>query len=792
MFRRNGFALPVFGGLAALAVASGCGGSPSGNAVPHPLVRQFSPTMSPIDFNSLQANPTFTDGMLTISTDPLYPGKICIFFQSETKIDPASVFIGGNPALGIDLSALQILNYVPGIGNIPLQPAPNGVQVLDDRIIFTPSVLPLPNGQYSIGVFANIKSTEGDPVAQAPVFHSFTVGASDTIRPTIVVTNPIHGATGVGAGVAPPAPPSNLPASSIADVRTNIFGAVSPDVVIRFSEAVDATTVNVNNISAVNAGAPVIPPPIIPPAPGFPKLKAQIDGSTLPSNGFEIVWRADPAQGGLPFGTQVAVTVIGDDSGANADPIRDRSGNKLEFSTTFQFQTVGRPNFPQNPEPEYGFIWSASDRIGALDVPNQHEQALVFLGLQTTQAKRNHVPQYTDTIATKQTLGTNFDPNEISIDARTSGASCHTYAYVQSNQGGQVIFVNTRNSLPVAIVNTSSPGGVSNQTGFGSANVLLATNSFANTYTVFDLSNITPGLEFLNGPIFIKEVVPTGNNPRAIVISTSVFGNAAYNRDNGLGGPGTPLIMYADYSDGVVKTGNLGRSTPIKQFALGTGASPNDISMTACFGLPPILFAAISEGASPGQGKIAYYIAGPGCETGVSTNIRPDAIVGDLGGFEAPSGLDCLLSFSTQSPPGLFAMAMSGSNEIGTFTIQTGTLNLPRQILALDTGANPIAVSHRAGYLDVLTTGSWICQLFTPGCPTLASAFQPPPCWYSGTEQYPTGADQDGGFTTSVDLFVCARGAGRVEVINSNSGAVDFYSPVSIPGIRYIASTTSQ
>src|SRR5947207_9340825 len=56
----------AFAALSALAlvqvVAAGCGvgGSSAKNNVQHPLVRQFSPTMSPIDFNTGQANPTFT------------------------------------------------------------------------------------------------------------------------------------------------------------------------------------------------------------------------------------------------------------------------------------------------------------------------------------------------------------------------------------------------------------------------------------------------------------------------------------------------------------------------------------------------------------------------------------------------------------------------------------------------------------------------------------------------------------------------------------------------------------
>jgi len=138
---------------------------------------------------------------------------------------------------------------------VPLPPAPNGVTVLDDRIVFTPASLPLPLGQYSIGVFQNLKSVEGDPVDQAPAFHSFTVGTTDTVPPFVVTTSPQNGENNVGAGVAAPAPPSNIPASSIADVRTTIFGATSPDIVIRFSESIDAASVSANTVKVVDAGS---------------------------------------------------------------------------------------------------------------------------------------------------------------------------------------------------------------------------------------------------------------------------------------------------------------------------------------------------------------------------------------------------------------------------------------------------------------------------------------------------------------------------------------------------------
>ncbi len=835
MFRRSSLAFGVLSAVAALSLTTGCGGGAPGSGswenIPHPLVRQFSPTMSPIDFNTLQANPTFTDGMLTVSTDPRYPGEIVIFFQegepfqdingnsafdpngldpdgigplptspSEpytdangnghydygTRIDPDSLFVGGNPSLGIDLNSVQILQFIPGTGNVPLVPAPNGVIIGDSVIRFRPAALPLADGQYAIGVFGNLKSVEGNPVDKTPVFHSFTVGAADTIPPEVVVTNPPNGAVGIGAGVAPPPPPTNVPSSSIADVRTTIFGPVSPDVVIRFNEAVDAATITPNTILVTDAGSIFIPPPAIAPAPGFPKLKSQVDGSSLPSNGFEVVWRADPVAGAFPFGTQIGVKVVGFDGGTNSAPVRDRSTNMLQASYSFQFQTIAPPALPVNPEPEYAIYWAASDRFGVIDGPNQEQIAGTFLGTYTNPIVRNVLPVNTDTIATKKNLGVTFDPFEISVDARTDGLSCHTFCYLQSKQSGQIVIINSRTSLPVALINTPSPGGLSNQTGGGqAANVLLATNASANTFTVFNIANITPGRQFLNGPIFISQVSPTGNTPTAITISAPATG--AYNREFVYGGPGIPLIMYANFTDGVVNTANLSVDEPKKQFALGVGASPNDISMTPCFNpLNPILFAAISEGGAPGDGKVAYYITGPGCQTGISTGGRPDSLVGDLSGFEAPAGLDNIFPFS---PNAFFALAESGANQIRTLGIQTGAINLPQIVLTVATAANPVAIAHKSSWYDPLT-GGFMCQLFTPGCPILPVAFLPAPCWYFGTEQIP--ATPDGTGNTSLDLYVCARGASRVQVFDLVGGSQDFYSPIIVPGIRSISAPGSQ
>jgi hypothetical protein len=89
------------------------------------------------------------------------------------------------------------------------------------------------------------------------------------------------------------------------------------------------------------------------------------------------------------------------------------------------------------------------------------------------------------------------------------------------------------------------------------------------------------------------------------------------------------------------------------------------------------MYAAISEGGSgiPGEGKVTYYTAGPGCSTGLSNNARPDSLTGELGGFDAPAGLDEIFPFS---PTGaFFALAESGStkNQLVTLGMAPSTVS---------------------------------------------------------------------------------------------------------------------
>jgi len=778
--------------------------------------------MSPIDFNTLQQNPTFTDTKLTVSTDPRFLGKMVIYFQAGTNLDTSSVFLGGNPFLGPDPSALQVTREVPGVGNVLV---PVEVTVLDaagsgslNAIVCQP--LPpfaanlgdvngdgkddfetaMPDGQYTLGLFANIKNSAGRSLRDGPVFHSFTVGAADTIAPRVVTTDPVNGQQGVGAGTPPPPPPPGVPEDNIADVTTSIFGDTSPDIVIRFTEGVTAASVTANNIQVVDAGAFVpgggAPPPMIP-APSFPKLRSEEDQDTLPSNGHEVIWRIDPLTGGFPFGTQIQVTVLGHWNDAasmannpntpdNQAPLQDLASppNYMELNFTFQFQTIAPPDLPQNPFPENSVWWSAADRVGTIDIINQQGLADQFNGTAFPfGVPLNVIPKYSESIANRQNIP-NFDPFEINFDGRTNPGTCHSWVYVQSANTGQVAILNTRTGIPVALINSPTPGGIAVQVGSGSIDSLLVTNSGANTFTAFNVGSLTPGTRFLNGPLFINKVQPTGNTPRAISISTWGGGVSGWNRDGGNGGPSDPVIMYADFTDGTVSTTTLSRDEPARQFALGPSAAPNDVSFTPCFGLNPIMFAAISQGGSPGNGKVAYYVAGPGCLTGGATNGRPDAIVGDLSGLDGPDGLDENFLSGT---PVFFTVAESGSeaNAVTTLGTEIGAGNLPRILNRFtNVGANPTKVAHRS---------SWNPPCIAPAGSNTCLHAGAPTCWYNGTEQDVVIIPSiDQSMVPTKDLYICARGASQVTVIDITSGARSFYSPISIPGVRYVAGPGTQ
>jgi hypothetical protein len=123
--------------------------------------------------------------------------------------------------------------------------------------------------------------------------------------------------------------------------------------------------------------------------------------------------------------------------------------------------------------------------------------------------------------------------------------------------------------------------------------------------------------------------------------------------------------------------------------------------------------------------------------------------------------------------------------------VESGTLNVPRRLVTFTAvGANPVAVAHRSAYINP-------CIQFIGVLPRCSTN---PSCWYRGTEQWVlsfraggiAGGGIDGSLATAQDLYICARGASQISVVNLVNGARDFYSPISIPGIRFVASPATQ
>jgi hypothetical protein len=367
---------------------------------------------------------------------------------------------------------------------------------------------------------------------------------------------------------------------------------------------------------------------------------------------------------------------------------------------------------------------------------------------------------------------------------------------VMSPSSGEIVIVNTRSSLPVAIIKTPSPGGISNQTGGGqAANVLCVTNSSANTLTIFDVNQIRTGTTFLVGTVFVQKVTTTGNTPRAVAITLSLTGD--WERDPFQGGPPIPMIMYVDYTDGVVNTKTIHSDKPVYTKQLGAASSPNDVAFTPCyipcFGCPVIMYAAITIGGNAVlEGKVAFYVAGPGCGTGNTIPIRPDAVIDDIGGLDAPAGIDETFSIAAQAAgvENFFIVAESGSQMNAATSIGpiVGNINTPRspEIRARyrNIGANPVALAHRPAWTFPLigVAGSLTCYFPPP----------PPGCVYKGTEQCLVAASLDQTLGVCQDIYVCCRGGGIVQVIDLTTGLRQLDSPIAIPGVRFLASLSSQ
>ena len=131
-----------------------------------------------------------------------------------------------------------------------------------------------------------------------------------------------------------------------------------------------------------------------------------------------------------------------------------------------------------------------------------------------------------------------------------------------------------------------------------------------------------------------------------------------------------------------------------------------------------------------------------------------------------------------------FAVAESGAgaDRVRTLGLEMGAFNQPRIINTFNNvGQNPVAIAHRAAWLNTICI-DWIDAI--PVCSTQ------PFCFYNGTEQNLFNVDQSG--AVSQDLYICARGAGQITVLNLVSGSRDFFSPIAIPGVRFVASAATQ
>lgn len=852
-------------GLAALvlAVVPGCGGGAPSEHVERPVVRWFSPNLSPIVFEdgSVNQNPTFTDSLLlsnNASADLLraewrakvpipaeglnvgdrlpygsayanttyadnigQAGRIAIYFQPGTVIDPTSVLdVGGrpNPASVLVTRTIAPCDNDCFTGYVANEILPCRIEEISaDRIVIIPDaftqtpIQPLAAGQYTVKVDANVTNTDGDRLYPWPAYHSFTVGDTDCARPQVVTTYPIAGQENVGSGV--PIDTSSTPwVDSLRDGRTAIFGPSSPDIRIVFNEPVRATTVNETTVAVTVEGPVQAGGGPLAPASGFPMLKSEQDGASLPSNGHEVVWRAAnlpatvgiPGQAALPPGKVIRVVVLGEYADLAAvctatpvaSPITDLSGKKLLTNYVFTFKTAEELPLPQNPFPEYAVWWSATDRIGVIDRVNQEDLATAFLapGTISLPVDKNVLVTNSD-LWCNQAYFTGFSPSEILIDSRTNGFTCHTFLYVMSPDSNEVMIVDSRNSLPVAALRTPSPGGIGGQFSTQGANILAVANRSANTVTFFNVGQLETGQQQLTGRILQERILPTGNSPTAITVSAPPGATLAeYNRELGLTGPTVPLVMWTEQVDGTLVTYAYGNDTPSQRMFLGPTSVPTDVVMTPCFDLNPVIVAAVSQaGIGPNEGKVSYYISGPGCATGVSTNARPDILVGTLAGFDGPQTMDSVLVPSNGSY--LFALAEAGAdaNRVSMLASALGQLGTPRVAKSFtDVGSAPTSVAHASGYTadnNPAVAQANLCIRLENSAICVGPNFRT--CWYNGTEQ----AIINTSGTAAQTLYVCAQGEQRIIAIDLLTGSRrgENQQPQStIPKLRRVNTQGSQ
>lgn len=293
--------------LGCVACVVACGGGSDGGDGPAPVapaVIAFSPTVAPYDMSTGVQAARFTNDTLTLETDPAYPGKIVIFFNAGATLDGDSFFIGRDRLLGLHPDALSQTHAIPGVGFVPLLV---DVEILADRIILTPVDIyapTLPPGQYTVRVGPEGLATNGRPVAPAPVFHTFFVD-SDAMLPVIRATIPERDATGV---------------------------STTAPIIVHFTEGIaqaslDATTIHVEHLGALAVTTLLA-------AVGHPRMQMDDDGTTLPSNGHTVVWRAQD-----PFPTSGSIRVtVGNGSALGGNDVLDLNGNEPSGPYVFTFR----------------------------------------------------------------------------------------------------------------------------------------------------------------------------------------------------------------------------------------------------------------------------------------------------------------------------------------------------------------------------------------------------------------------------------------------------------------------
>ena len=138
----------------------------------------------------------------------------------------------------------------------------------------------------------------------------------------------------------------------------------------------------------------------------------------------------------------------------------------------------------------------------------------------------------------------------------------------------------------MALISTPSPGGIGLSVADNSTDVLVATNSAANTFTAFSLQGLTVGQTISERAGLHCQGAVDGQHTDGDFdqYARTRDGSASdLNRDVGIFGPNRSLVMWADFSDGTVNTITLADEEPVKTFNLGADSAPQRHRHVALF-----------------------------------------------------------------------------------------------------------------------------------------------------------------------------------------------------------------